>query len=172
MSSIAIRKRILSAQEAALLYRTIKEVPNISGYTFGEWRNLGPIWIAEDGKELVGVCVNVRLPGNWEEIATLYVFPKYHGRGIGRKLFDRAFREAKRERRHIYIVSRNPKVIHMMRKKRMRFVFPLLLPLPLQWRNLVIALHPYRVYEYIRKLLHFGHKTRLVFGYKKHNQLY
>lgn len=55
----------------------------------------GIIYIARDGDTIVG-CVGIRpATDNDAELKRLYVKPEFHGRGIGRQLFELAMKMAK-----------------------------------------------------------------------------
>lgn len=129
----------------------IKSTPNILGATRDEWRLFGEIWVAEENGSLVGVAVNRDTGSTWSEITLLYILIAYRGVGAGRRLFEAAWGELEKRGRNLYVISRNPAVIKMMKEKDMRFVNLLLLPYEIQRYNIRFMLNRYRMVELVRK---------------------
>lgn len=112
--------RPLTLAEARLVHEALKETPNILGYTVRELLALDDVFVAEvDGGVLAGVCFSVDMAQNWTEIAVLFVFPAFEGQGLGTALFDAAWMQAEKRRRHLYLLSRNPQVVKWMRGRGM-----------------------------------------------------
>ena len=112
--------RPLTRPEARRLHDALKETPNILGYTVRELLMLTDVFVAEaDGGAFAGVCFSVDMAQNWTEIAAVFVFPAFEGRGLGAALFDAAWARAETRRRHLYLLSRNPRVVKWMEARGM-----------------------------------------------------
>jgi len=112
--------RPLTRSEAVQVHKDLKETPNILGYTVRELLGLTDVFVAEaDGGAFAGVCFSVDMAQSWTEIAAVFVFPAFEGRGIGAALFDAAWDRAITRERHLYLLSRNPKVVDWMRVRGM-----------------------------------------------------
>lgn len=112
--------RPLTRSEAEQVHEALKETPNILGYTVRELLKLTDVFAAEaDGGVFAGVCFSVDMPQNWTEIAAVFVFPDFEGRGLGTALFDAAWARAEARRRHLYLLSRNPQVVKWMQARGM-----------------------------------------------------
>lgn len=66
-----------------------------------------------------GACISKDLLFGWTDIAMLYVLPTFRGRGIGTRLFEAAFADARERGRHVYALSRSPEVIRLMERQGM-----------------------------------------------------
>lgn len=98
------------------MHEELKTTPNILGYTVREILRFRDVLIAEVEGSFAGVCVSKDLLFGWTDIAVLYVLPDYRGKGMGTELYTAAWERARERRRHIYTLSRNPQVIHMMER--------------------------------------------------------
>ena len=166
-SRMEIKERPLTYIEAQTLYKAIKETPNIIGYTVKELQAFKDVFLAEDNGMLVGLSINIDLPSSWNEIAVLYVFENYRKRGLGRTLFDLAFKKAWGKSRNIYTVSRNTHAISMMKEHGFSLKKKLWnLPFPVMLYNFKYALTSYRITEFLRKLLKYRNGSGWVYGFK------
>jgi len=109
---------------------------------------------------------NIDFSRSWLEISAFLVLKSYRGKGIGRKLFEKAFATADKSRRNYFIVSRNPVVIKMIKSRRdlkltSRFSK---LPLIVITREILSGFSWYRIREYLRKIS-FRKSSGWVFGY-------
>lgn len=163
INSIAFRK--LTKKEAEILTKEVRNTPNIVAVPIEKWGKFDKVFISENDGEMSGVCVIEFFDKDWAEIADFIVLPHHRGKGIGRKLYDRAFEFLKNNQKNIYIVSRNPVVIAMMRKSGFR-VFDSFGMLPSAVKNHAIKKSIYLsvASEFIRKLFAFPHKTKFVYG--------
>lgn len=144
--------RPLTEPEARTLYALIKLTPNILGYTMYELLRFRDVWVAEVGGELAGVCIAIDMPLGWTEFAALCVADEFRGMGIGSELFDRAWKTSLERRRRIFVMSRHPSVLTMMRAHGMTIhKNPLFAPLSVQLYNTWHMSSRYRWKELIRK---------------------
>ena len=148
----ALMQRSLTPAEAQCVHQELKSTPNILGYTKRELLRLRDVWVVTSEGRLAGVCASVNLPAQWTEIMFLYVLPAFRGQGLGKRLFDEAWNLAQRQRRHIYVLSRNPQVIGWMSERGMtissRFWAA---PWPVQWHMHRHMTSWYRCREQLRK---------------------
>ena len=159
-SSIGYRK--LSEKEINHLQDEVKNTPNIVGFSSKEWHTLGKVFVAKVKNELAGICVDKVLNSRWSEISMLLVLEKFRGHGIGKKLFELSFDHASKKNRNIYIVSRNPAVIKMFKRKGFEvFGSNFVLPITIQWQNCKLILNFFRIKEYCRKFIIFKYYKNL-----------
>lgn len=120
LTGIRFEKRKLTQAEATCLHEELKSTANILGYTVPELLRFSQVLVAvaeSDGSEnLAGVCLLKDLLWGWTEISVVYVLPGFRGRGISSHLFTTAFGDAQDRKRHIYVLSRSPEVIHLMKR--------------------------------------------------------
>ena len=162
-----IVKRKLSESEVKLLVSAVKKTPNITGHTQKEWLGFGEVLVGEVNRKLAGVSCIIDLGHNWVEIGALFVFDKYRGIGLGKALVKKAFAISEENESNIYMVSRNPIVIEMMRREKMFLTQNLFkLPLVIQRHNLKLIFNLYRIFEFFRKMVKFKHETGLTYGLK------
>ena len=156
MSQIRIAKRALTKEEITQLIDGIRSTPNITGFTAKELNAFGQPWTAEISGRLVGVAYVTAIGRHWSDLALLFVWPEFRGRGVGGALFEAAWQEMVANHKNIYIVSRAEPVLKLMRAKTMRFVGLIDLPWPVKWDVIFYALNnPYRIKEFVRKLIAF-----------------
>lgn len=111
-----INHRPLTHPEALRLHMELKTTPNILGYTVRELRRLSDVQVAEAEGKFAGVCFSIDLAGGWTEIAALYVLPEFRGAGLGKSLWRSAWKRTQSRRRHVYVLSRNSKIVEWMRE--------------------------------------------------------
>lgn len=120
LTGIRFEKRKLTPSEATCIHEELKSTANILGYTIPELLRFSQVIVAfaeSDGSEnLAGVCLLKDLLWGWTEISVVYVLPGFRGRGISSHLFTTAFGDAQDRKRHIYVLSRSPEVIHLMKR--------------------------------------------------------
>ncbi|MFA7243890.1 MAG: GNAT family N-acetyltransferase [Patescibacteria group bacterium] len=157
--------RRLTKKESEILTNEVRNTPNIVAVPINRWRSFDKMFVFEDEKGIGGVCALDYFGKDWAEIADFIVLPRLRGKGIGRKLFDKAFGYLKIHQYNIYIVSRNPLVIGMMEKA----VFNIYqnffqMPWPVIWHSTKKTLNLAVMTEFVRKLFVFRKKTSLVYG--------
>lgn len=168
-------QRGLQKNEATLLVEQIKQTPNITGYSFQEWMNFEDILVAENRKkQLIGVCLYYQFSKQWTFISVLFVFNQFRGNGIGKALFYQACQNINNNQKNIYIASRNPIIIKMM--KDLNFIIfdsLITLPKPYKKNELIFALRTlkwiinyYRIKEFVRKSIIYKEKNKFVYGIK------
>lgn len=166
-NSLRILKRRLTDDEVVILMKLIRETPNITGYSYREWQTFKNLFVAESADILVGVCVTEPLYGKWEDVALLYVLDAYRRHGIGSELFRYAFRDLKSKKKNIYVTSRNPVVIALMKEYGMKEVrHILMLPILINLHNIIFCCSVYRLTEFIRKRHVYGAQPPFVYAYK------
>lgn len=157
--------RKLTKKEAQILTDEVKNTPNIVAVPMERWNKFDKVFVSENDGEMSGVCAIEFFGKDWAEIADFVVLPEFRGRGIGRKLYDLAFKYLKDENKNIYIVSRNPVVIRMMRKSGFRLLDNFgRLPSTVKNHTVKKVLHLYIFKEFIRKLFAFPNKTKYIYG--------
>lgn len=111
--------RPLTHPEAVILHRELKTTPNILGYTIHELKKLSDVFVVEVGGEFAGACFSIDLAQGWTEIAALCVLSGFQGAGLGRRLFLAAWERTQERQRHVYVLSRNSRVVEWMRERDM-----------------------------------------------------
>jgi GNAT superfamily N-acetyltransferase len=151
---ITVTQRMLTTDEARTIHLALRTTPNILGYTIGELKSQRQMFVATVEGEFAGICFNTDLLFGWTEIAVLYVLDHHQGKGIGKTLFDTAFAQCQERQRHIFILSRNPVVVHWMEQKGMivEKANPAHAPLAFHLYSFWYMAHPYRNIESFRKL--------------------
>ena len=94
-------------QEAALLTQIALTAKQSWGYPdewMAEWRAdltvapgyiaSSPVWVVEAGGRVAGFLGLMRVGGQWH-LEHLWLLPAFHGRELGRALFDEAVRQAR-----------------------------------------------------------------------------
>jgi len=172
MSKVDITKRVLTDSEITLLINEIKTTPNIIGFTAKEWRSFGQYYVAIVDGKLAGICLATSINRQWSELTMLYVLTKYRRLGIGRKLFNIAWEELRKNHQNIYCVSRSEAVLNMMKEKQMKFVSIFSLPWALKADIIFYALKSiYRIKEFFRKLVAFPGSLAWHYGIKKYSNV-
>lgn len=167
-NQLVIRERRVTKEEAQELIREIRRSPNILGYTEREWREFPFTWVAEVDGRLAGVCCNIDLLAGWTEMAAIYVREEFQGHSIGRKLFTASVSSVEQRGRSMYIASRNPRLVKLMREWGMTIrPHPFGLPPPIVLAKLKYFLNAYRIVEFVRKAVAFSHRLPFAFGIKK-----
>jgi GNAT superfamily N-acetyltransferase len=151
MPNFQLTKRPLTSQEIDLVINSIKQTPNITGYTKKEWQNFGKVFVAEVDCELAGVVVNVSISKEWEELAVLLVLEEFRGQGIGKALFNVALEDIKSRQKNAYTTSRNPIVLKLMKENGFKFCSLVKLPIDVTLFNLKFIFSLYRLQEFVRK---------------------
>jgi GNAT superfamily N-acetyltransferase len=116
---IVISHRRLTQAEARCIHRELRETHNILGYTVRELVRLKDVHAAECDGAFAGATWSVDLPFGWTEISAIIVLAEHRGKGIGRSLFEIAWRRAAERGRSVYMLSRNAQVMEWMREKGM-----------------------------------------------------
>ncbi len=156
MTQPRIEKRLLTKTEITSLVDGIKNTVNITGFTKNELKSFGVPYVAEINGKLVGVAYATPLSKDWSELAILFIWPEFRGKGIGTALFETAWREMVANHQSIYIVSRTKSVIELMQSKGMKFVGLINLPWSVKRDVIYYALKSiYRIKEFVRKLIVF-----------------
>ena len=107
MRYLRIGKRKLREAETGWLVKEIRKYPDITYISPYQWRNFRVIYAAESGKKLAGVCA-LMFFSDWVKIGPIVVFEQFQGKGIGKKLINKAIEEYKNN--NILIASSNKKV--------------------------------------------------------------
>ncbi len=166
--------RPLTRAEAVRLHLALKETPNILGYTVRELQRFSDVYAAEDKNEsgetkFAGACFSVDLMQGWTEIAALCVLPEWRSCGIGAALFAAAWQRAQQRQRHLYVLSRNPQVIHWMRARGMQVDGShFRAPAAVQWYMARHMASGYRFREAFRKRRAIAQCPPLLQGIKKY----
>ena len=168
-SKAMLTHRKLTSEEAALLHAELKTTPNILGYTIRELLRCSDVWVAEEDGAFAGACISKDLRFGWTDIAVLYVVPAFRGRGLGRELYDVAWKRAEQRGRHILTLSRNLEVIVMMKRRGMRvsgsmWKAPFAMHLHMQCHMMSV----YRLREGLRKGRQMQTESPLLVGIRKH----
>lgn len=159
------KKRKLNQLEINQLVAEIRKTPFIVSYSQKEWQCLGKVFVLAIDNNFAGACATLDLGDNWFEIAAIYVLEKFRRCGGGKALFETAFRALKKAKRNIYIVSRNPVMIRMMRQYRMKILTSFWqLPWPVKRHSLKLIFNFRRIFEFIRKSFRFGFNASWIYG--------
>ena len=172
--NFVVRKRALSRREIITLIRAIRDTPCITGYTAREWRESGPVFVAEKRSgEVMGACLHDDFAGDFSEIAVLFVFERHRRNGAGRALFDASCTHLFQRRRNALIVFREDAISRMVQQAGF-VVFPTLSDLWGQYEvftrllNVQYQRHwlanPYRRFEITRKRKVFGAQASFRYG--------
>ena len=76
-------------------------------------------WCMFDGDDMIGTAAFSELDNTSCELKSLYLYEKYHGKGLGRKLINRAIESAKNcgyEKMYLDTFSTSTKAIALYRK--------------------------------------------------------
>ncbi|MDI3389352.1 GNAT family N-acetyltransferase [Streptomyces sp. B-S-A8] len=89
-----LQRRPLTAEEADQITRSIRDSPNITGYSPREWCGRRDTFVLVDRsrRRIAGALLTHHLAGTWSEIAVVFLFEEYRGRGLGRELLQGALR--------------------------------------------------------------------------------
>jgi len=167
MEKINIVRATLNENQIDLLVSEIQKTVNITGYTKKEWAHFNTIFIAYYEQNFAGVCVNISINNQWEELAVLFVLPQFQGKGIGTLLFETGLHAILSEGKKAYTTSRNELVITMMKQQKFQFVPLKKLPLSIQFFNLRFVLSSYRIQEFFRKKMYSSKLPEFMFGVKE-----
>ncbi len=116
-AAAALVFRTLTPEEAGVLHEELKTTPNILGYTVPELLRFREVVVAHDAEGIfAGACLSKDLAFGWTDVAVLYVFPAFRGRGIAARLYEDAFARACGRGRHVFTLSRSPQVIRLMER--------------------------------------------------------
>lgn len=108
---IAVLHRHPTPREAHALVAAIRAEPTITGYSVSEWTRRRDVYLAFEPDECgpVGAALVHHLRGGWSELAVLYVYPGFRGRGVATRLARRAVADlAARGRRVLMFYSTRP----------------------------------------------------------------
>lgn len=111
--------RKLTGTEAVTVHLELRETPNILGYTIRELTRLTDVHVAIVDGKFAGATWSFPLAFGWTELAIIVVVREFQGMGIGKALFEAGWSRAVGQGRHIYMLSRNLKVVDWMRAKGM-----------------------------------------------------
>ncbi|MFB8027802.1 MULTISPECIES: hypothetical protein [unclassified Streptomyces] len=83
-----MHRRPLTRPEAAEVMREIRQSPHITGYSAGEWTGRRDTFALVDTGtgRLAGALLVHHLAGRWSEIAVVFLFDEYRGRGLGQRM--------------------------------------------------------------------------------------
>ena len=168
-------ERVLSDEEIGKLVKGIALTPNITGYSFWEWKQMGKVWVAEEehGK-MMGICLCHSLGREGCILDVLFVLEEFRGLGVGKGLFEHLINLAFSNQRFVYTASREQVVIRMMEK--MDFLlFNTLYKLPesyrqyewaLAWYHFRWMVSIYRMSEISRKQKVYNCNEPFIYGIK------
>jgi len=160
--------RPLTHPEAVRLHRELKATPNILGYTVRELTKLSDVFVAEAEGEFAGACFSIDLAQGWTEIAALCVLSDFQGAGLGRRLFLTAWERTQERQRHVYVLSRNSRVVTWMRELGMTVDEKLWrAPWAVHWYMPRYMASRYRFTESVRKRREISACPPLMQGIKK-----
>ncbi|WP_406462036.1 hypothetical protein OHB07_10810 [Streptomyces sp. NBC_00111] len=89
-----LQHRPLTRPEAAGIMREIRKSPDITGYSEGEWTGRRDTFALMDTGtgRLAGALLVHHLAGRWSEMAVVFLFEEYRGRGLGPRMLQGAIR--------------------------------------------------------------------------------
>ncbi|MEI6144370.1 MAG: GNAT family N-acetyltransferase [Candidatus Berkelbacteria bacterium] len=167
MNKIQIIQKKFTKIEAKAVQKEIRQVPDITGYSIPELLRLKTVFKAFAGDEFAGACANFDFGKNWTELSAYIVFAKHRSQGIGKSLFQTAYKDAIDRGKNIYILSRNPAMIKIFKREDFTIVNSFWkLPIEVITHEVIFAISDlYRVKEFFRKLL-MKKSGKFVFGIK------
>jgi len=167
MVMIQIIQKKFTKAEAKVMQSEIRQVPDITGYSLRELLRLKTIFKAFVSDEFAGACANFDFGRNWTELSAYIVFAKYRSQGIGKLLFQNAYNDAIDSGRNIYIVSRNPAMIKIFKRKNFQIITSFWkLPFEVIVHEIIFAASSiYRIKEFLRKLP-MKKSGKFIFGVK------
>jgi GNAT superfamily N-acetyltransferase len=94
LGGFELQRRPLTRPEAAEIMLRIRESSRITGYSAAEWTGRRDTFALVDPVtgRLAGALLVHHLVGGWSEIAVVFLFEEYRGRGLGRQLLQGALR--------------------------------------------------------------------------------
>jgi GNAT superfamily N-acetyltransferase len=165
-----ILHRPLTHSEAVLLHAELKTTPNILGYTIRELKKLTDVFVAEAEGKFAGACFSIDLAQGWTEIAALCVLSDFQGAGLGKLLFLAAWERTQERQRHVYVMSRNSRVVEWMREQGMTVDEKFWrAPWAVHWYMPRYMASRYRFTESVRKRKEIGLCPPLMQGIRKYN---
>jgi ribosomal protein S18 acetylase RimI-like enzyme len=140
----------LTQEEIQIIQDFIYKTPNIIYYCKKELTKLTAIKLYLN-QEFAGFCVlkDIGWSGKYSEIAVLGVLDKFQGQGFGKQLFELGLKVLKGKK--VYCVSKNPKVIRLMKQNNFVECDLFGLPLEVNLDNLGYACNFKRLREAFRK---------------------
>lgn len=168
-----IQKRF-TKDEARIAQKEIRTSPDITGYSIRELLRLKTVFKAFASNEFAGACANFDFPPwlgetggrNWTELSAYIVFSKHCNQGIGKLLFQTAYKDAIQRGKNIYIVSRNPAMIKIFKKENFQIINSFWqLPVAVIIDTFIFAISWYRAKEFLRKLP-MKKSGKFIFGIK------
>lgn len=166
MNGVQTIQKKLTKQEAKIVQKEIRQSPDITGYSLRELLRLKKVFKAFISNEFAGACANFDFGRNWTELSAYIVFAQHRNQGIGKLLFQTAYKDAIKRKKNIYIVSRNPAMIKIFRKENFQIITSFWqLPLAVIIDTFIFAISWYRVKEFLRKLP-MKKSGKFIFGIK------
>lgn len=109
--NVSIVRRKLTPPEIFELIENIRLFPNLAYVSPRRWKQfINPYCLLLDG-HLAGVC-QIYSFNKWIKLGPLVLLAKHQGKGLGKLLLTKIITNHKN--RHIFIVSSNPKVQHII----------------------------------------------------------
>ncbi|MCX6810614.1 MAG: GNAT family N-acetyltransferase [Candidatus Berkelbacteria bacterium] len=153
MNGVQTIQKKFTKQEAKIVQKEIRQSPDITGYSLRELLRLKTVFKAFISNEFAGACANFDFGKDWTELSAFIVIGHHRGQGIGGKLFRTAFIDAIKRKRNIYIVSRNPAMINIIKKYDFKIITSFWqLPAAVIIDTFIFAISWYRTKEFLRKL--------------------
>lgn len=108
-----ITYRVLTIREQLILEAETKKSPYIGFIRHNVWDSFGKVFVLENKKQLIGVCVPVRLR-HWCKLGPILVLSKFQGKGFGKILLSHAFNHFSNE--NLYIGAPNDRIVSIVTK--------------------------------------------------------
>ncbi|MEX1651720.1 MULTISPECIES: GNAT family N-acetyltransferase [Streptomyces] len=110
LDEFELQRRPLTRAEAAAIMRAIRDSPDITGYSAAEWTGRRDTFVLYNPRsgELAGALLVHHLVGRWSEIAVVFLFEEYRGRGLGRRLLQGTLRTLKSADRELLLFFCSP----------------------------------------------------------------
>ncbi|HRY59793.1 MAG TPA: GNAT family N-acetyltransferase [Patescibacteria group bacterium] len=165
---LKIIKDKLTNSEIKIIRSEIRESPDMTGYSLSELLQHRNVFKAYKNNELAGACINSDFGENWTEIGGFIVLHKFRRQEIGKLLYRTGFEDAIKRHKNIYITSRNPAMIRILKNSDLKITTSFLkLPKEIQLHSLRFTVNWFRFWEAIRKTIVMNKSGRLIYGYKK-----
>lgn len=152
--------RSLTAQEANIISKEIRNTKNITGYLPTELLRFGKMLVATKDKSIIGILY-YKKHKKLIDLKILIVVSNWRGQGIGRKLFQQFITEVGSAEK-IYTVTKSSELIHLISEAGFKEVGFLRLPILAKLNEISKGFSYYRVKEALRKGML---KTRNKFSY-------
>jgi N-acetylglutamate synthase-like GNAT family acetyltransferase len=151
---LAINRQVPTDKQIDQIIDWINQTQNITGYSHGELKSFGKMYLAFESKMLVGVGINIGITKSIGELAVLIVDPNHTNSGIGKSIFELSNIDLKQEYKYSYCVTRNPIVIKMLKSAGYQQTDYWRLPLQIHLYNIKFALSIFRIKEFVTKKMY------------------